>query len=38
MTDYSRYTAGSSTADAGFIRTILQQATDQYPRLAAFLL
>ncbi|EBS2696673.1 DUF3296 domain-containing protein, partial [Salmonella enterica subsp. enterica serovar Newport] len=38
MTDYSRYTAGSSTADAGFIRTILQQATDQYPRLVAFLL
>ncbi|EKC2495345.1 hypothetical protein OOO55_004476 [Salmonella enterica] len=38
MTDYSRYTAGSGTADAGFIRTLLQQATDQYPRLAAFLL
>ncbi|EJK5561757.1 hypothetical protein PX461_004521 [Salmonella enterica subsp. enterica] len=38
MTDYSRYTAGCGTADAGFIRTILQQATDQYPRLAAFLL
>ncbi|HEA0252148.1 TPA: hypothetical protein RU600_001893 [Salmonella enterica] len=38
MTDYSRYPAISRDADAGLIRTVLQQAIDQYPRLAAFLL